>query len=329
MINEKDVIIGIINSKNDVVGDLNNATKYVDPIVQEKEVTPKREIQIVEPDDGYTGLSKVIVNPYNAITDKKVITKNGIYKASEEDLDGYSEVEVATSGVDINEYFDTSIIVPKGSTNSSSIQKSLKSVPTGVKLNTDCSYMFKDCISLENIPALDTSKVTSMTGLFAGCNKLLTMPKLNTSNAVYMANMFQGCTSLVSIPELNTESVTHMNGMFQICTNLLSVPKLKANSIVRISWIFERCNNLTNVGGFENLGQAYLTTSAANYSDYKLDLSASNKVTHESLINVINNLYDIKTKGCNQQQLVLGSKNIVKLTSEEIAIATNKGWAIS
>lgn len=329
MINEKDTIIGIINSKNGVVGTLNNAIKYVDPIVQEKEVAPTREIQIVEPDDGYTGLSKVTVNPYSAVTEKKIITKNGTYKASEEDLDGYSEVEVATSGVDINEYFDTSIIVPKGSTNSSSIQKSLKSVPTGIKLNTDCQYMFKDCISLENIPALDTSQVTSMSGLFSGCRKLLTIPQLNTNNVVFMAVMFQGCTSLVSIPELNTENVTHMNAMFQTCTNLLSVPKLKANSIVRISWIFERCSNLTNVGGFENLGQAYLTTSAANYSDYKLDLSASNKVTHESLINVINNLYDIKTKGCNQQQLVLGSTNIAKLTSEEIAIATNKGWAVS
>lgn len=240
-----------------------------------------------------------------------------------------SFVDSISTGVDINEYFDTSIIIPKGSTNSSSIQKSLKSVPTGIKLNTDCSYTFKDCISLENIPALDTSQVTSMSGLFSGCSKLLTMPQLNTNNVVFMAIMFQGCTSLVSIPELNTENVTHMNGMFQVCINLLNVPKLKANSIVRISGIFERCNNLTNVGGFENLGQAYLTTSAANYSDYELDLSVSNKVTHDSLMNVINNLYDIKTKGCNAQKLVLGTTNINKLTSEEIAVATEKGWTVS
>jgi len=46
-------------------------------------------------------------------------------------------------------------------------------------------------------------------------------------------------------------------------------------------------------------------------------------------MNVINNLYDIATKGCNTQQLVLGSTNIAKLTAEEIAIATNKGWTVS
>ena len=46
-------------------------------------------------------------------------------------------------------------------------------------------------------------------------------------------------------------------------------------------------------------------------------------------MNIINNLYDIKTKGCNPQGLVLGSINLAKLTSEEIAIATNKGFNVS
>ena len=59
------------------------------------------------------------------------------------------------------------------------------------------------------------------------------------------------------------------------------------------------------------------------------DLSSATKLTHESLMNVINNLYDIKTKGCNAQPLVLGSTNLAKLTAEEIAIATNKGWNVS
>ena len=46
-------------------------------------------------------------------------------------------------------------------------------------------------------------------------------------------------------------------------------------------------------------------------------------------MNVINNLYDIKTKGCNPQGLVLGSINLNKLTSEQIAIATERGWSVS
>jgi hypothetical protein len=53
------------------------------------------------------------------------------------------------------------------------------------------------------------------------------------------------------------------------------------------------------------------------------------KLTHDSLMNVINNLYDIKSKGCNTQQLVLGSTNLAKLTAEEINIAVEKGFSVS
>ena len=44
--------------------------------------------------------------------------------------------------------------------------------------------------------------------------------------------------------------------------------------------------------------------------------------------NVINNLYDIKSKGVKPQTLQLGDTNKAKLTTEEIAIATNKGWNV-
>ena len=46
-------------------------------------------------------------------------------------------------------------------------------------------------------------------------------------------------------------------------------------------------------------------------------------------MNIINGLYDIATKGCNTQSLTIGSTNVAKLTAEEIAIATNKGWTVS
>ena len=88
------------------------------------------------------------------------------------------------------------------------------------------------------------------------------------------------------------------------------------------------CRLLKNLGGFENLGMAYEIDKSANYSDYTLNLRDSKNLTHESLMNVINNLYDIKTKGCNAQKLILGTTNINKLTSEEIAIATEKGFSV-
>lgn len=49
----------------------------------------------------------------------------------------------------------------------------------------------------------------------------------------------------------------------------------------------------------------------------------------ESLMNIINNLYDIATAGVQPQKLQLGSTNLAKLTDEEKVIATNKGWSLS
>ena len=141
--------------------------------------------------------------------------------------------------------------------------------------------------------------------------------------------MFYSSNYLKYVQGFDTSNVTSMYSMFQYCQSLVTVPKLNASKVVMVSNMFGNCNNLTNLGGLENLGQAYDTTKSANYSSYTLDLSGSNKLTHDSLMNVINNLYDIKSKGCNPQSLVLGSTNLAKLSSEEVAIATEKGWNVS
>ena len=82
------------------------------------------------------------------------------------------------------------------------------------------------------------------------------------------------------------------------------------------------------------MGEAYLTTASANYSDYTLNISSATKyLTEQSLINILTNLYDIATKGCNPQKVVLGSTNLAKLASEDgqqaLAQAQQFGWNIS
>ena len=122
---------------------------------------------------------------------------------------------------------------------------------------------------------------------------------------------------------------TSMHAFFEGCSSLTTIPQLDTSNVTAMNYTFNNCSKLTTLGGFQNLGQAYSTTQSANYSNYTLKLSSSTLLTHDSLMNVINNLYDIATKGCNTQKLVLGSTNLAKLTAEEIAIATNKGWSVS
>lgn len=277
--------------------------------LQEKEVTPTKEKQQIKADQQYDGLSKVVVNaipdeyiiPSGEInisqngtydvTDKasanvnfpekvlgtKTITINGTYKATDDNVDGYSEVEVATSGVDINDYYDLT------KRNSGGIS----------------SYYIK------RIPIIDTSDYKELRYFFSSMRSLEEIPQLNTSNSTSFYNFAQDCRKLISVPQLDFSNAVNLEN------------------------IFYGCSSLTNLGGFKDLGKAYLTTASTNYKEYSLTLNVTTKYTHESLMNVINNLYDIKTKGCNTQRVIIGYANTQKLTAEEIAIATEKGWTVS
>ena len=197
---------------------------------------------------------------------------------------------------------------------------------------TSVSAAFGNCYSLETIPQLDTSKVTTMEGMFRYCYSLKTIPQLNTSKVTSMTSMFNVCNSLKTIPQLDTSNVITMNSMFSGCNSLTALPQLDTSNVITVRDMFNGCRSLTTLNGLLNLGQAYLTTASANFPNYTLNLS-SPKLTEQSIMNVLNNLYDIATKGCNAQEIQLGSANIAKLTSEEgqtaLSNAQTKGWTVS
>ena len=170
--------------------------------------------------------------------------------------------------------------------------------------------------------------VTYMVNLFY-MSGITQMPMFNTSKVTNMEGILKHATNLEVFPELDTSNVTNMSSAFYNASSLKEIKKINLGKATNISHLLEYCYKLTTVGGFEKLGEGYLTTASANNWSYKLDLSYCTKLTHDSLMNVINNLYDIATKGVMPQQLVLGSTNLAKLTAEEIAIATNKGWSVS
>ena len=360
------------------------------------------------------------ISTSSAVLGTKTITSNGTYKAVDDNLDGYSQVEVETSGVDINEYYDLTkknngaVIsyiktVPKfdtsGYTDFSSFFSGFSNMEIIPLLNTSNATnmynMFSNCSSLKTIPLIDTSKVTRTEGMFSNCSSLITIPLidtskvtnagsmfykcssltniplidtskvtnallmfgycsslktiplintssvtnmnnafvecsnleeiplLNTSNVTEASNMFKGCSNLITIPQLDTSNIKNMWQMFTECNRLTTVPLLNCSSVTNISAIFLSCQMLENLGGFYNLGNNYPTSSYANTYEKKLSLLDCRNLTHDSLMNVINNLYDIASKGVKTQQLALGNRNLAKLTAEEIAIATNKGWNVS
>ena len=208
--------------------------------------------------------------------------------------------------------------------------KKLTSIPLlDISKVTSMGYAFLSCYELKSIPLLNTSNVVDMKYAFSGCHALTSIPEIDTSSVTTMDSAFSNCYLLEEIPSLNTSNLVDMGSIFSSCYQLKTVPLLDATKVKTISNAFSSCGKLEDLGGLENLGQAYSASDSANKYAYKLDLSSSVNLTHDSLMNIINNLYDIATAGVAQQQLELGATNLAKLTADEIAVGTSKGWALS
>ena len=208
---------------------------------------------------------------------------------------------------------------------------------------TDMTGMFKGFTSLHFTPSLDTSKVTSMREMFSGCTQLgigagsggiplfdtsnvtdmesmfehcsslwtNDVPQFDTSKVTNMYNMFKNCTGLESIPQFDTSNVTLMAGMFEGCTGLTTVPALNADKVTNMMSMFEGCTNLKSI----------LMTNIGT----DLTIAYSTKFEREDLLVILNNLKTVTST----KVLTMGATNLAKLTEEDKAIATNKGWTLA
>ena len=156
--------------------------------------------------------------------------------------------------------------------------------------------------------------------MFWKCTSLTTIPPLDTSNMTECRYMFRGCTSLTTIPQLDTSRMQHIYGMFMECSGLKSLPLLDFSNVGDTYELFDIPSssnetpypNLTDLGGFKNL-------------KVSLNLSGMPNLTVQSLMNVINNLAN---RLSIFPTLTLGTTNLNKLTDEQKAVATNKGWVL-
>lgn len=186
---------------------------------------------------------------------------------------------------------------------------------------TDMGCMFLNCTKITTIPLLDTSNVTQIGSLVFGCSNLTSIPLLNTSNATGMNNMFYNCTKITTIPQFDTAKVTNMGGMFYGCSKLQSIPLLDASNVTSMGTFFgySNINTLTDLGGFKDL----------KISITSCFLERTPNLTTDSLMNVINNVYDLTANGLSGKSLKFGSTNLNKLSAEQIAVATAKGWTLT
>lgn len=303
----------------------------VEPIeikLQNKEVSPSYEAQEVTADNGFDALRKVTVKPKTGYDtdDADVVASDIVAGKIAYGKDGKIIGSMTSSN---NALINTKSYKHKGSYANFAMQYVTKA-EIDLSGFTDCRYAFADCQNLESLTLKGTENgaILYITNMFTKCLELKNVPDFNTSNVIMADSCFRDCKSLKKITSLDVGKTTSMKEMFSDCTALEEVCELDCKNSKNVQAMFNYDSNLTTLGGLKNLGKAY-TGSSVNYTAYNLNLTMSSNLTKQSLLNVINGLYDLAGHGKPAQGLFLGDVNLAKLTAEEIAIATNKGWNVS
>ena len=191
------------------------------------------------------------------------------------------------------------------------IEKPVSSMKAFFEAGGKCAY--STATSFEGYwQSSDSANVTDMSYMFYHCSKLTTIPQLDTSKVTNVNNMFFYCYELTTIPQLDTSNVTNMNGTFSYCSELTAIPQLDTSNVTDMSNMFAGCSKLEAI---------HMTNINAN-----LSISASTLFTREALVEIIGNL---KAQTSGSKTLTMGSTNLAKLTDEDKAVATGKGWTLA
>ena len=222
---------------------------------------------------------------------------------------------------------------------------------------TDMNSMFHSCNKLTSLDVSnwDTSKVTNVTNMFYNCYNLASLDVSNwdTSKVINMGSMFMYCSNLISLDISNwdTSKVINMGSMFSSCASLIDVNMSGCNTpkLTDIHNMFTASNNLTSID-IRNFDLSQVTRieyflpsqSGNQLSNLKFGKNlkinwtgtgspaTNTQLKKESLLSIIDGLYDFKGNGeSTTRSCQFGSTNLAKLTEDEIALATAKGWTLT
>ena len=181
---------------------------------------------------------------------------------------------------------------------------------------------------LRTVEELNLPYVTSFESLFYYCYLLTSIDTINSGDNLSNTNqMFYYCYNLIDVPVFNTSKVTNFKQMFQQCNKIKEIPAFDLGGVANTSlYSWNDSNNpyYNMMSGCSNLERFHCTNIKQS-----IDLSVSTKFTREALLEIIGNLYDISDRTGSTLYFHIGATNLAKLTAEDIALATAKGWTIN
>lgn len=211
---------------------------------------------------------------------------------------------------------------------------------------TSLYYMFNGCYNLRGIDMSDwdTSGVTEMRGMFQYCYALdhLDVSGFSTGNVLRMDNMFYTCSMLqeLDLHGFDMRKVTNVSAMLQACSMLtsLDISGWDCSAITSFNNTFYGDSSLETIIGDATVGANGAIYGCAAYADGStayfgkgpnaaVSFSQSTLLGHDSLLFL---MYWIADRSATSAlTLTLGATNLAKLSADEKAIATAKGWTLA
>ena len=288
--------------------------------------------------DGHPTISKVIVNMPDIPDDRPLLFEwtpagGSMYAKT---LTGDKNIPSNVTQVYAGDYLDILGI----DAHSSTLQKFIKYDNSITSKRTDFTMAWSGCKALTEIPLIDTSNGTSFNLAWDSCSSLTEFPMLDVSNGTNFvcawrdcsgltsfptldlhngtdfSQAWSGCRVLTTFPELDLSNGTNFDQAWNECASLTEFPALNLSNGTNFRYAWRECSALTTLGGFGAIKES-------------IDLSYSPNLTVDSIMNVITQAADLNELGIAGKTMNFGGSNLNKLTDEQKAVATNKGWTLS
>ena len=209
---------------------------------------------------------------------------------------------------------------------------------------TNMAYAWASCYSLQSLdlPGWDTGSVTTLLGTWNACYSLqsLDLSGWDVSSVTRMDYAWENCYSLQSLDlsGWDTGSATNVAGAWASCYNLqsLDLSGWDVSSVTSLQNAWQNCNSLQSLD-LSGWDVSHLSTNVTYpngnmLTDYwpsvisiNQSYSSATSLSIASLLRIIDSL----PVATGARTLTRGQTNKLKLTAEQIAVATQKGWTVA
>ena len=332
MIETNETLRANINVSSSISGVVKNGVEYIKPLTQEKSVMPNIEEQVVVPDEGFSGLSKVIIEPVSLQTKESTpIEEEQIIIADDEFL-GLKEVKIKSIPSEYKKPTGTKEISSNGEYNVASYEKALVNVEKTLNLQTktitptkstmtaitDYGYDGLEKVIVNPIPSEyiipSGSMIITKNGEYDVTNLSSVVADVQESGEEkqYFATLSSAGSSngsalyksVIDIP--SGTKITNGKYQFYGCTSLIKVPLLDYSTLTDCTCMFRGCNAITDTTGAKNFNK--ITNAGSMFYATKIqsiDMSSWNvaNLTKASfMFNECSNLVSVNISNWNSTQ---------------------------